>query len=77
MLDPRGINPYDGLYGYLFQGSGCGIFFRVGILLVEVYERVGRSVICLYERAQKGWQMNFMARFIKSRKRSIFVIDSC
>ena len=37
-----------------------GIFFRlqvyerVGISLVEVYERVGKSVIWVCERAQKG-----------------------
>ena len=35
--------------------------FRVGISLIEVYERVGKSVIQVSERAQKGLQMNFMA----------------
>ena len=37
------------------------VYERVGISLVEVYKRVGTSVIY---------------GFIKSRKRSIFVIDS-
>ena len=40
----------------------------VRILLVEVYRRLGKSVIWVCERAQKG--------FIESRKGSIFVIDS-
>ena len=53
-----------------------GIFFRlqvyerVGILHVEVYERVETSVIWACERAQRAKQMNFMA-LIKSGKRSI------
>ena len=44
-----------------------GIFFRlqvyerVGILHVEVYERVETSVIWACERAQRAKQMNFMA----------------
>ena len=33
----------------------------IGISLVEVYKRVGKSVIWVRERAQKGQQMNFMA----------------
>lgn len=33
--------------GYLFQGSG---FSRVGLSLVEVYERVGRTFNAVYER---------------------------
>ena len=35
--------------GYLFQASG--IYERVGILLVEVYERAGESVIWVCGRA--------------------------
>ena len=31
-------------------------FFRL-----QVYERVGKSVIWVYERTPKGQQMNFMA----------------
>ena len=52
------------------------MYERVGILLVEVYERVGKSVIWVCERAQqcKGLTEEFYG-FIKSRKRSIFVID--
>ena len=48
------------------------LYERVGILLIEVYERVGKSVIWVCERAQTD---EFYG-FIKSRKRSIFVIDS-
>ena len=33
----------------------------VGILLVEVYERVEKSVSWVRERAQRAEQMNFMA----------------
>ena len=57
-----------------------GTFFRlqiherVEILLVEVYERVGKSVIWVCER-DKGLTEKFYG-FIKSRKRSIFVINS-
>ena len=50
--------PYDGLYWE--APPERGIFFRlqvyerVGISLVEVYKRAGRSVIWVCERAQKG-----------------------
>ena len=50
--------PYDGLYGEALPERG--IFFRLqvheslGISLVEVYKRVGKSVIWVCERAQKG-----------------------
>ena len=43
-----------------------GTFFRlqvserVGILLVEVFQRVGKSVIWVSEMAQRAKQMNFM-----------------
>ena len=53
-----GGTPYNGPYGEAPPERGT--FFRpqvyegVGILLVEVYERVGRSVIWVCERAQKG-----------------------
>ena len=52
------------------------MYEKVGILLVKVYERVGKSVIWVCERAQqcKGLTEEFYG-FIKSRKRSIFVID--
>ena len=60
-----GGTPYDGLY--VEAPPERGIFFRPrvydrrGISLVEVYKRVGKSVIWVSERAQKGQQMNFMA----------------
>ena len=71
-----GGTPYDGLYGeappdrYIFFRRH--VYERVGILLVEVYERVGKSVIF---GSVKGLTDEFYG-FIKSRKRSIFVIDS-
>ena len=46
---------------------------RVGILLVELYEREGKSVTVVCKKAQKGQEMHFMA--VKtSRKRSVFTI---
>ena len=57
MVDSGGT-PYDGLYGE--APLKMGIYFRlqvyerVAILLVEVYERVGKSVIWVCESAQKG-----------------------
>ena len=51
--------PYDGAYtgklrpkGVPF--SGFRYYERVGISLVEVYKRVGKSVIWVCERAQNG-----------------------
>ena len=57
---------------YLF--FGLQVYERVGILLVEVYTRVGKSVIWVCERAQRANRCFY--GFIKSRKRSILVIDS-
>ena len=51
------------------------LYERVGILLIEVYERVGKSVIWACEKTQSRLTDEFYG-FIKSRKRSIFVIDS-
>ena len=57
-LNPGEGSPYNGLYGEALPERG--IFFklqvyeRVGISLVEVYKRVGKSVIWVCERAQKG-----------------------
>ena len=51
------------------------VYERVGILLVEVYKRVGKFVTWVCERAQSGLTDTFHG-FIKSRKRSIFVIAS-
>ena len=56
--NPGGVTPNDGLYGE--AALEMGLFFRlqvyerVGISLVEVYKRVGKSVIWVCERAQKG-----------------------
>ena len=52
--------PYNGLYMYGEAPPKRGIFFRlqvyerVGILLVEEYERVRKSVIWVYERAHRA-----------------------
>ena len=37
------------------------VYDREGILLVEVYERVGKSVISVCESAQKGSEIRFKA----------------
>ena len=44
---------------YLFQS--LGIWRVVGISLVELYERVGKSVISVCKKALVGWQIHFMA----------------
>ena len=44
--------------GVLF--SGFRYNERVGILLTEVFKRVGKSVIWVCEMAQRAEQMNFM-----------------
>ena len=49
------------------------VYDRVGILLVEVYESVGLSVISVRKKAQKGLQI-YSKAVKKSRKRSGFVI---
>ena len=33
----------------------------VGISLIEVYERVGKSVISVCKKAHVGWQIHFLA----------------
>ena len=52
---PRGT-PYNGLYGEAPPERGTffrpQVYKRVGILLVEVYGRVGKSVIFVCEKAQ-------------------------
>ena len=57
--------------GLLFQALGP--YERVGISLIEVYEMVGKSVISVGKKAQKSYQMHFVA-VKKSRKLSGFVI---
>ena len=53
-----GGTPYAGLYGEAPLKRGIyfrlQVYERVWILLVEVYERVGKSVILVCESAQKG-----------------------
>ena len=51
------------------------VYEREGILLVEVYESVGLSVISVPKKAQKGLQI-YSKAVEKSRKRSGFVIYS-
>ena len=75
----EGGTPYDGLKGDTPPERGTvfmlQVYERVGILLVEVYKRVGKFVTWVCERAQSGLTDTFYG-FIKSRKRSIFVIAS-
>ena len=77
---PLVSSPDNGLYGEALPKRGTffrlQVYERVGILFVEVYRRVGKSVIWVCERAQgDNRYINFYG-FIKSRKSSIFVIDS-
>ena len=75
-LYPGGNTLFDGLYGEAPPERGIFIRYEsVGISLVEVYRRVGKSVIWVYEREQKGPTDEFYW-FIELRKRSVFVIDS-
>ena len=52
------------------------MYERGEILLAEVYERVGKSVIWVCYRAQRLGLTDQFYGFIKSRKRYIFAIDS-
>ena len=60
---PGGI-PYHGLYGEASPGKDT--FFRtrvhkrVGISIVEVYERIGKSVVLV---CNNGHQMHFLSAF--------------
>ena len=60
-----GGTTYNGLYREAPPKRGTffrlEVYERVQILLVEVYERVGESVIWVCKRAQRAEQMNFMA----------------
>ena len=51
---PRAGTPYNGLYGEAPPERDTffklQVYERVGISLVEVYERVGKSVIWLFKR---------------------------
>ena len=55
--------------------SGFKYLKRLGISQIKVYGRVGKSVILVGKKAQKGKQMHFTV-MKKSRKRSGFVIYS-
>ena len=54
---PGGSTPYDGLYGEAPPERGTyfrlQVYERVGISLVEVYKRIGKSV-WVFERAKEG-----------------------
>ena len=52
VLLPRGV-PF-----LVFRYMGGGV---VGISQVEVYERVGKSVISVCKKAHIGWQIHFVA----------------
>ena len=57
--------PYNDLYGEAPLERGTffrlQVYQRVGILLIELYERVEKSVIWVRDRAQRAEQMNIMA----------------
>ena len=76
--------PYNGLYeealplpprkGYLFQAYLFQGVSKVGIFPVEVYERVGKSVISVRKKAQNLGLTDLFMAMKKWRKRSGFVI---
>ena len=66
LIPEGGGNPYEGQYGEARRKSGTffrlQVYERVGILLVEVYERpVKKSVIWVSKMAQRAEQMNYMS----------------
>ena len=73
-----GGTPYDSLFGEAPPERGTlfrlKVYEREGILLVDVYKRVGNLSFGSV-KAPKGLTDEFYG-FKKSRKRSIFVIDS-
>ena len=77
-MRPGGI-PYNSQNGKAppkrvpFTGFRILVRERVRISLVEVHERVGKFVITVGKKDQKGYQMHFMA-VKKLRKCSGFVI---
>ena len=62
-----GGTPFKVLYGEAPPERGTffmlQVYERVGILLVEVFKRVGKSVISVCEMAQRAEQMNFMTLY--------------
>ena len=65
---------YNGLYREAVPERGTffklQVYERVGISLVEVYERVGKSVTLDSEKAQKGQQIHFKA--VKKLRKQTF-----
>ena len=51
---------------------GLQVYERVGISLVEVYESVEKSVIAVGKKAQKSSQIHFMHGCEKSRENNVF-----
>ena len=64
-LESRGVLPMMAYTGRLRPKWGTffrlQVYERVGISLVDVNKRVGKSVIWVCERAQRAEQMNFEA----------------
>ena len=74
ITDPGGRDtPYNGLYRKAPPEKGTffwlQVYAMVGILIVEVYERVGKSVIWVCGKGPKGRTDEFYG-FIESGKRS-------
>ena len=63
-LSLGGGTPFRVLYEEALSERGTffrlQVYERVGILLVEVFKSVGKSVIWVCETAQRAEQMNFM-----------------
>ena len=62
---PRGLLPLRSYTGKLPLNKGVlfsGFRYneRIGILLTEVFKRVGKAIIWVCEMAERGEQMNFM-----------------
>ena len=74
--DGVGGTLYNNLYGKtppkVGTFFGLQVYERVGISLVEVYERVEKSVSSVGKKAQKSYQIHFMHGCGKSREKNIF-----
>ena len=73
-----GSTLYSGLYAEAPPERGAffrlKVYERVAILLIEVFGRVGKSVLWVRERAQRA--NRWILGLLKLRKHSIFVTDS-
>ena len=71
-----GGTPYNNLYGKappeMGTFFGLQVYERVGISLVEVYERVEKSVSSVGKKVQKSYQIHFMHGCGKSRENNVF-----